>query len=420
MNKAAINELRPKHSKRDPIVAREDFPILKQPLTNGARLAYLDNAATTQKPQCVIDTLTRYYATGNANIHRGVHTLSAEATDAYESARETTRVFLNANSCAEIIFTSGTTDSINLVAHSLGQYLLNPGDEILISELEHHSNIVPWQIAAQTNQAKLVVVPISDSGEIPIENFRSKLTDRTKIVAIGHVSNALGSINPVKELIALAHAAGALVLIDGAQASAHIALDVSDLDCDFYAFSGHKIFGPTGTGVLYGKENLLDVMPPYRSGGDMIKEVRFDGTTYNDLPYKFEAGTPNIAGNIALGTALEYVMSLDFDAAILHEDRLLEDATKRLVAIDGTRLIGTAKDKTSVLSFVVDGVHPHDLGTLLDNQGVAIRTGHHCAMPVMQKFGLEGTARASFAFYNNQQDVDQLFDGLKTAITMLR
>lgn len=399
---------------------RQDFPILNRPLTNGSRLAYLDNAATTQKPQIVIDTLRNYYETQNANIHRGVHTLSAEATDAYEKARETARRFLNANSTAELIFTTGTTDSINLVAHSLSHLVLKPGDEILITELEHHSNIVPWQIAAETMQATLVVANINDNGEVPLEEFRNKLSERTKIVSIGHVSNALGTINPVKEMTALAHASGAYVLIDGAQASAHFEIDVQDLDCDFYAFSGHKVFGPTGTGVLYGKESLLEAMPPYRSGGDMIKEVRLDGTTYNDLPYKFEAGTPNIAGNIGLGAALNYTLDLDLPAANAHEDSLLAEATQALKKLDGVEIVGTAERKTSVLSFIIDGVHPHDLGTLLDNQGVAIRTGHHCAMPVMQRFGLEGTARASFAFYNDTQDVEQFVQALNKAVMMLR
>ena len=399
---------------------RADFPILSRTLSNGSKLAYLDNAATTQKPQCVIDTISQYYQAENANIHRGVHTLSAEATTAYENARDTTRDFLNAKSSSEIVFTSGTTDSINLVAHSAGRHLLTPGDEILITELEHHSNIVPWQIAAEMMQARLVVARINDSGEVPMDEFRAKLSERTKIVAIGHVSNALGTINPVKEMTTLAHEQGAIVLVDGAQATAHLNVDVVDINCDFYAFSGHKIFGPTGTGVLYGKEALLDVIPPYRSGGDMIKEVRLDSTTYNELPYKFEAGTPNIAGNIGLGKALEYVMNIDMAGAAEHEDRLLTAASSRMQAIEGATIIGTADHKTSVLSFTLDGVHPHDLGTLLDNQGVAIRTGHHCAMPVMQRFGLEGTARASLAMYNDENDVEQFFDSLAKAILMLR
>ena len=399
---------------------RDDFPILNQALANGARLAYLDNAATTQKPQVVIDTVSRYYESQNANIHRGVHSLSAEATAAYETAREKARDFLGASTNREIVFTSGTTDSINLVAHSLSRHVLKPGDEILITELEHHSNIVPWQIAAETMQAKLVVANINDNGEVPLEEFRSKLSERTKIVAIGHVSNALGTVNPVKEMTALAHACGAYVLVDGAQACSHFKIDVKDIDCDFYAFSGHKVFGPTGTGVLFGKEHLLEAMPPYRSGGDMIKEVRLDSTTYNDLPYKFEAGTPNIAGNIGLGAALDYIMGLDIAAANAHEDALLAYATQALQSIEGVQIVGTAAHKTSVLSFIIDGVHPHDLGTLLDNQGVAIRTGHHCAMPVMQRFGLEGTARASFAFYNDDGDVDQFVQALNKSVMMLR
>ena len=420
MNTAIDTQPQPVNETIDSGRYRQDFPILNRRLANGARLAYLDNAATTQKPQIVIDTLRQYYETQNANIHRGVHTLSAEATDAYEKARDTARRFLNANTTAELVFTTGTTDSINLVAHSLSHHVLKPGDEILITELEHHSNIVPWQIAAETMQAKLVVANINDKGEVPLDEFKNKLSDRTKIVSIGHVSNALGTVNPVKEMTALAHAAGAYVLIDGAQASAHFKIDVVDLDCDFYAFSGHKVFGPTGTGVLYGKEALLEAIPPYRSGGDMIKEVRLDGTTYNDLPYKFEAGTPNIAGNIGLGAALNYTMALDLGAANAHEDSLLALATQALQTVDGVQIVGTAEHKTSVLSFIIDGVHPHDLGTLLDNQGVAIRTGHHCAMPVMQRFGLEGTARASFAFYNDNQDVEQFIQALNKAVMMLR
>ena len=404
----------------DIVRLRDDFPILNQALANGARLAYLDNAATTQKPQVVIDTVSRYYESQNANIHRGVHSLSAEATAAYETAREKARDFLGASTNSEIVCTSGTTDSINLVAHSLSRHVLKPGDEILITELEHHSNIVPWQIAAETMQAKLVVANINDNGEVPLEEFRNKLSERTKIVAIGHVSNALGTVNPVKEMTALAHACGAYVLVDGAQACSHFKIDVKDIDCDFYAFSGHKVFGPTGTGVLFGKAHLLEAMPPYRSGGDMIKEVRLDGTTYNDLPYKFEAGTPNIAGNIGLGAALDYIMGLDIAAANAHEDALLAYATQALQSIEGEQIVGTAARKTSVLSFIIDGVHPHDLGTLLDNQGVAIRTGHHCAMPVMQRFGLEGTARASFAFYNDDGDVEQFVQALNKSVMMLR
>ena len=401
-------------------VFRSDFPILNRPLKNGSKLAYLDNAATTQKPKIVIDRIAEYYGAENANIHRGVHTLSAEATAAYEEARDTVRRFINAQKTTEIVFTSGTTDSINLVAHSLSQYCLGAGDEILITELEHHSNIVPWQIAAQAAGATLTVANINDAGEVPIDEFRAKLSERTKIVSIGHISNALGTINPVKEMTALAHEVGAYVLVDGAQATAHLDIDVLDIGCDFYAFSGHKVFGPTGTGVLYGRENLLEDIPPYRSGGDMIKEVRLDGTTYNELPYKFEAGTPNIAGNIGLGAALTYFSQVDLAAASAHEDQLLFDATQRLAEIDGVELVGTAKNKTSVLSFTLDGAHPHDLGTLLDNQGVAIRTGHHCAMPVMQRFGLEGTARASFAAYNDHNDVDQFIQAVNKSLMMLR
>ena len=346
--------------------------------------------------------------------------MSAEATDAYEGAREVVRKFLNAASTREIIYTRGTTEALNLLAHSLSRLVLEPGDEILIAESEHHSNIVPWQIAAELFNVKLVVAPINDIGEVEFDSFRSRLTDKTKIVSIGHVSNALGTINPVREMVSAAHELGAAVIVDGAQAVAHAAVDVAALDCDFYAFSGHKVFGPTGIGVLYGKEQWLDRLPPYQSGGDMISEVSFSGTTYNELPYRFEAGTPNIAGAIGLGAALEYVMALDLDAAIAHESELLSVASERLLAIDGAEIIGRAAHKAGVLSFTITDVHPHDLGTLLDHQGVAIRTGHHCAMPVMQRYGISGTARASLAMYNNLGDIDRLFTALDKALKMLR
>lgn len=397
---------------------RRDFPILDQTI-NGHPLVYLDNAATTQKPQVVIDTITRYYRSQNANIHRGVHTLSERATDAYENARATVQKFIGAATPEEIVFTSGTTESINLAAHCLARHLLRRGDEVLISESEHHSNIVPWQMIAEQFEVQLVVAPINDAGEIVVDEFERRLSGKTRIVSVGHISNALGTINPVSELTRLAHEVGAKVLIDGAQAIAHTAVDVQSLDCDLYAFSGHKAFAPTGIGALYGKRDLLDAMPPYQGGGEMIKEVRFDKTEYNDVPYKFEAGTPNIAGAIGLGAALEYVTAIDFAAAISHEHDLLAYATGRLREVDDVRLIGTATDKAAVLSFVIDGVHPHDLGLLMDNQGVAVRTGHHCAMPVMQHFGLPGTVRASLSIYNTESDVDRFIDAVVKAKMML-
>lgn len=397
---------------------RRDFPILGE-LLNGHPLVYLDNAATTQKPQIVIDTITKYYRSQNANIHRGVHTLSERATEAYENARRTVCKFINAALPEEIIFTHGTTESINLAAHGLARYLLTSGDEILIAESEHHSNIVPWQLVAEQFNAKLVVAPINDAGEIIVGEFENRLSDKTRIVSIGHISNALGTINPVSTLIRLAHAAGAKVLIDGAQAVAHAMVDVQALDCDLYAFSGHKVFAPTGIGALYGKRELLEAMPPYQGGGDMIKEVRFDKTEYNDVPYKFEAGTPHIAGAIGLGAALDYVMGMDFAAAINYEHDLLAYATRRLGAIEGVRIIGTAAEKAAVLSFVVDHVHPHDLGLLMDNQGIAVRTGHHCAMPVMQHYGLAGTVRASLSLYNTELDIDRFIEAVIKAKAML-
>lgn len=397
---------------------RADFPILGDQI-NGKPLVYLDNAATTQKPQVVIDALAHYYAHENANIHRGVHSLSERATDAYEAARETVGRFLNAASAREIVFTRGTTESINLVAQSYGRACLKAGDEILIGEAEHHANIVPWQMLCQQIGTVLKVAPINDAGELLLDQFTAQLTDNTRLVALGHVSNALGTVNPIAELIRLAHAAGAKVLIDGAQAVAHTEVDVQALDCDFYAFSGHKVFGPTGTGVLYGKAELLERMPPYQGGGDMIKTVSFAHTEYNDIPYKFEAGTPHIAGGIGLKTALEYVMALDFAGATRHEHELLSEATTQALAIPGLRILGTAQHKAGVLSFIIDGLHPHDLGTLLDSQGVAIRTGHHCAMPVMQRFGVPGTARASFAFYNTREDIERFFAALRKAQQIL-
>jgi cysteine desulfurase/selenocysteine lyase len=386
---------------------RRDFPILARRV-HGKPLVYLDNAATSQKPQTVIDCEAHYYAECNANIHRGVHSLSQQATEVYEAARDTVQRFINAANRQEIVFVRGTTEAINLVAASYGQRL-RPGDEILITEMEHHSNIVPWQLLCERSGAVLRVAPINDTGELILEEFERLLGPRTRLVAVSHLSNALGTINPVKELIALAHAQGAVVLVDGAQAVPHLTVDVQALDCDFYAFSGHKVYGPTGIGVLYGKAALLAGMPPYQGGGDMIKQVTFARSTYADLPYKFEAGTPHIAGGIALGAAIGYLAALGLDAVAAHEQALLVHATTLAANTPGLRLIGTAVAKASILSFVLDGVHPHDAGTILDLEGVAVRSGHHCAMPVMDHFGVPATVRASFALYNNLDDVEALF-----------
>ena len=395
----------------DVIRLRQDFPILRQTV-NGKPLVYLDNAATSQKPQCVIDCEAHYYAALNANIHRGVHTLSQLATDAYEAARDTVQRLINAARREEIVFVRGTTEAINLVAASYGQRL-RPGDEILISAMEHHSNIVPWQLACERTGAILRVAPINDAGELLLDAFERLLGPRTRLVAVTHLSNALGTVNPVRYLIELAHARGIPVLVDGAQAVPHLNVDVQALDCDFYAFSGHKLYGPTGIGVLYGKAALLDVMPPYQGGGDMIREVTFRKTTYNELPFKFEAGTPNIAGVIGLGAAIGYVSAIGLDAIAAHEQALLAYATGQAAQIAGLRIIGTAADKASILSFVLDGVHPHDAGTILDLEGVAVRAGHHCAMPVMERFGVPATVRASFALYNTREEVDALFRAVR-------
>jgi cysteine desulfurase/selenocysteine lyase len=398
---------------------RKDFPALHQ-LVHGKPLAYLDNAASSQSPTAVHEAMAVQQRLHHSNVHRGVHQLSERSTAAYEGARENVRRFINAAATAEIVFTRGTTESINLVAASFGQRL-KPGDEVLITWLEHHSNVVPWQLLCERTGARLVVTPIRDDGSLDVAAFEERLNARTKIAAFAHVSNALGTVNPVKELVAKAHAAGAVALVDGAQAVPHLPVDVQALDCDFYAFSGHKMFGPTGTGVLYGKRALLDAMPPYQGGGDMILTVSFEGSTYNALPYKFEAGTPNITGVVGLGAAIDYLEGIDFAAVAAHEHALLEDATARLLEeIPGARLIGSAPSKASVLSFVVDGIHAHDLGTIVDREGVAIRTGHHCAMPVMERFGVAATARASFAFYNNHDDVDRLLAGLKRAVEIFR
>jgi cysteine desulfurase / selenocysteine lyase len=397
---------------------RADFPILATKI-NQQPLIYFDNAATTQKPAAVLAALQHYYAADNANIHRGVHTLSQRATAAFEGARDKVRDFLNARESAEIIFTRGTTEAINLVAQSYARSTLRAGDEILIGEAEHHANIVPWQILGQQLGTVLKVVPVNDAGELEPQAITTLITERTRLCAFGHISNALGSINPVAEIVALARQVGAKVLLDGAQAVAHGGVDVQALDCDFYAFSSHKLFGPTGLGVLYGKRELLDAMPPYQGGGDMIKAVSFAHTEYADLPHKFEAGTPHIAGVIGLGAALDYLAELDFAGAVQHEHALLAYATTRAAEVPGLRIIGTAQHKAAVLSFLIDGLHPQDLGVLLDSQGIAIRTGHHCAMPVMQRFGVPGTARASFAFYNTHQEIDQFFVALDKARRML-
>ena len=390
---------------------RRDFPALSQSV-KGRPLVYLDNAATTQKPVQVIDAMNRYYRLDNANIHRGIHELSERATAAYEAVREQVRSFINAANVREIIFVRGTTEGINLVAQSFAKNVLREGDEVLISGMEHHSNIVPWQMVCGEKRAHVKVAPINDAGEILIDEYEKLLTNKTKLVAIGHVSNALGTVNPVKSMIAAAHKRSIPVLIDGAQAMAHARVDVRDLDADFYVFSGHKMFGPTGIGVLYGKESFLNSMPPYQGGGDMIKSVSFEKTIYNDLPYKFEAGTPNIAGTIGLGAAVEYITKLDIDAVESHERELLNHATEALGKIEGVRLVGTAREKLGVVSFVIDSVHPHDIGTILNDEGIAIRTGHHCAQPVMERFGVPATARASFAFYNTREEVDVLVRGI--------
>ncbi|HET7308032.1 MAG TPA: cysteine desulfurase [Gammaproteobacteria bacterium] len=393
---------------------RRDFPILAATV-RGKPLAYLDNAATTQKPQSVIDAIQQYYTHGNANVHRGVHLLSETATEAYEGARETIRRFINAANAHEIIFTRGTSESINLVAQSYGGDKFQPGDEIVLTALEHHSNIVPWQLIAQRTGAKLRVANINDAGEVDLAHFRSLFSERTRFAALGHVSNALGTVNPVEEMVAFAHEHGVPVLLDGAQALPHLPVDVQAIGCDFYAASGHKAFGPTGIGFLYGRESLLEAMPPWQGGGDMIRMVTFERTEYAGLPHKFEAGTPHIAGAIGFGTALEYLEQTSLDAIERYESDLLEYGTERLSDIDGLRLIGTARRKAGVLSFVMDRIHPHDLGTIVDRHGVAIRTGHHCAMPVMERFAVPATARASLAFYNTRAEIDTLCDALQSA-----
>lgn len=390
---------------------RADFPILNEQI-HGKPLVYLDNAATAQKPKQVIERLDTYYRELNSNIHRGVHTLSEKATAEYEAARGKVKDFINADSTKEIIFVRGATEGINLVAQSFGRSSLTEGDEIIITELEHHSNIVPWQILSEQTGATLKYIPINDAGELILDEFEKLLNEKTRIVAIGHISNALGTINPIETIIEKAHAVGAKVLVDGAQAVPHTRVDVKKLDCDFYVFSGHKLFGPTGIGVLYGKETLLDAMPPYQGGGDMIQMVTMEKTSYNALPYKFEAGTPHIAGVIGLGAAIDYVEELGLEAAAEYEIELLDYANEKASEVDGLNFVGTAKNKTSILSFTLDGIHPHDIGTILDGEGVAIRAGHHCAMPVMERFAIPATARASFAFYNTREEVDALIQAI--------
>ena len=397
---------------------RQDFPILNRRV-RGQPLVYLDNAATTQKPRAVIEAMARYYRECNSNIHRGVHTLSQEATERFEEARVKVQRFIHAAHSHEIIFVRGTTEAINLVAQSYGRPHLKPKDEILITAMEHHSNIVPWQLLCEQTGAVLKAVPMNDAGELLLDEYLRLLGSRTRMLALTHVSNALGTINPIREIIDHAHAHGVPVLVDGAQAVAHMPVDVQALDCDFYAFSSHKLFGPTGIGVLYGKTALLEAMPPYQGGGDMIKSVTLTKTQFNDLPYKFEAGTPHIAGAIGLGAALDYVQEIGFEPIGRHEHELLRYASERVASLPGARIIGTAREKASVLSFVLDGIHPHDLGTVLDCQGIAIRTGHHCAMPVMERFHVPATARASFALYNTPGEADRLCAALRDAQRML-
>lgn len=398
---------------------RKEFPVLHQQV-NSKRLAYLDNAATSQKPRRVIDKLVAYYEGYNANIHRGIHTLAEKATKAYEATREAAQKFLGAQHVEEIIFTRGVTESINLVASSYGKAFIHEDDEIVISELEHHSNIVPWQMVCEEKKAKLKVIPVNDSGEIDQEQYKALLTHKTKLVAINHASNSLGTINPIKEMIRLAHDVGAVALIDGAQSAAHMPIDVQALDADFYCVSSHKMYGPTGVGLLYGKKALLEKMPPYMGGGEMIKDVTFAKTTYNDLPYKFEAGTPNIADVIAFREAIAFVDELGKENIAQYEHELLNYATEKLSQIKGVQIIGTAKQKVSVVSFVIDGIHHFDVGQMLDARGIAVRTGHHCTQPLMDRFGIEGTVRASFLVYNTKEEIDSLVEGITRIINFLK
>lgn len=396
---------------------RGDFPILGR-LVYDKPLVYFDNGATTQKPSCVVETIAHEYFSCNANVHRGVHYLSQKATELHETSREIVRSFINAKSTNEIIFTSGTTGSINLVATTFGQEFLKEGDEIIVSTMEHHSNIVPWQLLEMSKGVKVKVIPITEQGELDFEAFENLISNRTKLVSVAHISNVLGTVNPIKRIIDRAHQEDIPVLIDGAQAAPHTPIDVQELNADFYVFSAHKVYGPTGVGVLYGKEEWLDKLPPYQGGGEMIQHVSFSGTTFNELPFKFEAGTPNFVGTTGMAKALEYVQSLGLDNIAQHEDELLSYATKRLKEIDGLRIYGEAKDKSGVISFLVNDIHPFDLGTLLDRLGIAVRTGHHCAQPLMEYYGIEGTVRASFALYNTKEEVDSLVDGLNKVLKM--
>lgn len=405
MKPAAVTEL-------DVVTLRKEFPVLEQTV-NGHPLVYFDNAATTQKPKAVVQALVDYYTGYNANIHRGIHTLAEKATRAFEETRVAAQAFLNAKEKEEIIFVRGVTEAVNLVASSLGGQLFDEGDEIILSGLEHHSNIVPWQLVAEKAGAVIHVIPVTESGELDMATLDKLLSSKTKLVAVNHASNSLGTINPIESIISKAHAVGALVLIDGAQAAAHLDIDVQKLDCDFYCLSGHKMYGPTGVGVLYGKRALLEQMPPYQGGGEMIREVTFERTTFNDIPYKFEAGTPNIADVIALKPAFEFINALGKDAIRAHENELQQHAAAQLRSISGLRLIGTAKDKVSVQSFLLDGLHPFDVGQLLDARGIAVRTGHHCTQPLMDRFGIEGTVRASFAVYNTKAEIDRMIEALQ-------
>lgn len=405
-------------NKLDVLAIRKQFPVLTREV-KGKPLVYFDNAATTQKPQIVIDVLADYYKGYNANIHRGIHTLAEEATAAFELSRDAVKQFINATSREEIIFTKGTTESINLVAYTWGRQNIKAGDEIIISTMEHHSNIVPWQMLCQEKDAKLKIIPVNDNGELLLDEYEKLISAKTKLVSVVHVSNAMGVVNPVNKIIELAHKAGAIVLVDGAQSTVHLDIDVQEMGCDFFAFSAHKFYGPTGIGGLYGKKELLESMPPFLGGGEMIKEVSFDGTTYADLPYKFEAGTPNIADTIALKTAIDFINQIGKENIRRHENELLAHATAQLKQIEGLKIIGDAQNKISVVSFVVDKLHPQDLGILLDNAGIAVRTGHHCTQPLMKRFGIPGTVRASFAVYNTIDEIDVMVARLRKAIKML-
>ncbi len=403
----------------DIIAIRQEFPVLNRKV-KGRPLIYLDNAATTQKPQVVIDALTYYYNHLNANIHRGIHTLAEEATAAFEETRDTVKDFIGAGSREEIIFTKGTTEGINLVAYSWGRKNIREGDEIIISNMEHHSNIVPWQLLCEEKGAILKVIPINDAGELELDEYEKLLSSKTKLVSIVHVSNALGTVNPVKHMIALAHSVGAVFMVDGAQSTVHLDIDVTDMDCDFFAFSAHKLYGPTGVGVLYGKKSILEAMPPFQGGGEMIKEVTLTKTVFNDLPYKFEAGTPNVADVIAFKSAIQFIKFYGKEKIRKHENELLDYSQEELEKIPGLRIVGTAKEKVSVISFVVEGAHPQDIGILLDNRGIAVRTGHHCAQPLMDRFCIPGTTRASFALYNTAFEIDELANALKHVVKILR